>query len=535
MSLLATIAATAVAALPAPAEVRLIVQEQPGADATAAVHAAGGRVERTIPLIDGLVVRLPATAADRLSAAPAVRAVSPDAPVARTAQSEFADDLASAYNQSIGAPKAWARGVTGKGIGVAVIDSGIQGDLPDFRVSPVDPRSRVIVNAVVHPDSGSGGDGYGHGTHVAGLIAGNGFARSLEDPVRGRYVGVAPQAALIAIKAGDEDGDATVLDVIDGLQFAVDNRTRYGIRVVNLSLSSQVAESHLTDPLDAAVEAAWRAGLVVVAAAGNRADDADAVSYAPGNDPWVITVGAVDDQGTKQIADDVLASWSSRGVTQDGHAKPDVVAPGARLVSTVPPGAAYRALCPACVVDGEYFRAGGTSMAAAVVSGAVADILQAHPDWTPDEVKRAISDTSSTDGEIALDRVLTRFSNRPPAPANAGLPTSQWLDPATGGFDYARTSLTRADWAPAESPLDAPWALVGWMRTSLTAVPFDPTGANCIELERTSLTRTSLTRTSLTGADLAAATVACEAAAAVDPARTSLTRTSLTWASSFAK
>ena len=152
-------------------------------------------------------------------------------------------------------------------------------------------------------------------------------------------MGVAPDANLISIKASDDDGNATVLDVIDGIQFAVDHKADYNIRVLNLSLESTVAESYKTDPLDAAVEAAWFKGIFVVAAAGNRGAGPDAVSYAPGNDPYVVTVGAVDDKGTKDITDDEPTSWSSRGTTQDGFAKPDIYAPGASIVSNLAPAA----------------------------------------------------------------------------------------------------------------------------------------------------------------------------------------------------
>jgi serine protease AprX len=220
----------------------------------------------------------------------------------------------------------------------------------------------VIGSAVVHPDATTPTDGYGHGTHVAGIIAGDSLNRPPGDPLRGRYGGVAPDANLISIKASDDEGNSTVLDVIAGIQFAVDHKLTYNTRVLNLSLESTVAESYRTDPLDAAVEAAWFKGIVVVAAAANRGTGTDAVRYAPGNDPYVITVGAVDDQGTKSVTDDRLAPRSSRGTTHDGIAKPELVAPGAKIVSTLAPASAFTALCPTCAVDGEYIRAGGTSM-----------------------------------------------------------------------------------------------------------------------------------------------------------------------------
>src|SRR5215208_7724422 len=204
--------------------------------------------------------------------------------------------------------------------------------MPDFRATGTS-SSRVIANAVTNPDAQTPGDAYGHGTHVAGIIAGNSWNRSVSDGLRGKYVGIAPEANLISVKVSDDAGDASVLDVIYGLQFVVDNKAAYNIRVVNLSLESTATGSHKTDPLDAAVESAWFKGIVVVTAAGNRGSAADAVSRAPGNDPYAISVGAVDDQGTKVPGDDLMATWSSRGTTQDGFAKPDVYAPGAKIVS----------------------------------------------------------------------------------------------------------------------------------------------------------------------------------------------------------
>ena len=226
---------------------------------------------------------------------------------------------------SVRTTDAWQRGATGNGVGVAVIDSGIAGDLPDFVTGG---RSRVIASAVTNPCATDANDQFGHGTHVAGLIAGNSLNNPVKRNLAGRYMGVAPRANLISVKVSDDDGETTILDVIYGIQFAVDNKDRFGIRVVNLSLSSTVAESYLTDPLDAAAESAWFSGLVVVAAAGNDGIAADAVSYAPGNDPYVISVGGMDDRGTRSRDDDILAPWSSRGVTQDGVQQAGRAGPG---------------------------------------------------------------------------------------------------------------------------------------------------------------------------------------------------------------
>jgi serine protease AprX len=394
---------------------------------------------------------------------------------------------------------------------------------------------------VANPEAQNAGDGFGHGTHVAGLIAGNGEARDAGDPLAGRYVGVAPDANLISVKADDGQGGATVVDIIDSLQWVVDFKDTYDIRVANLSLRSTVAESYKTDPLAAAAEAAWFAGIVVVAAAGNEGDVTDAVSYAPANDPYVITVGAVDDKGTKNVGDDSLATWSSRGTTQDGFAKPEILAPGARLVSTIPAGSEYTKLCPTCVVDGEYFRVGGTSMAAAVASGAIATLLQARPDWTPDQVKgvlmardRNLDQAADSAGEVALDKALSVNHLKKRMVANGGLTPSQWIDPATGGIDYSRTSWSRTSWSQAVDPLRTSWSRTSWSRTSWSRTSWSASAQSCADLERTSWSRTSWS-----ASELEAAKAECQQLLAdVDPTRTSWSRTSwsrTSWSTSFGR
>jgi serine protease AprX len=429
------------------AQVEAIVQfEGVGpAAAHALVRSSGGRVTGDLHVINGLAARMTAAEAHRLAGREGVHAVSIDASV--KPQSIDSSALATSYNQSLRSDKVWDDPATGKGIGVAVIDTGIAGDLPDFKVSQSDGASRVIASAVTNPDATTANDTYGHGTHVAGIIAGNGANRASADDLRGRYVGVAPDANLLSIKASDDEGEATILDVIYGLQFAVDHKDDYSIRVVNMSLESSVAESYKTDPLDAAVESAWFSGIVVVAAAGNRGSDSDAVSYAPGNDPFVISVGAVDDRGTKRTNDDELADWSSRGRTQDGFSKPEIVAPGAHIVSTLAPDSAFASMCPSCIVDGRYIRAGGTSMSAPMVAGVVANMLEEHPGLTPDQVKGILMDTARSvgagDEAFALPAVQKTSGSDP----NAGIEPNSMVDPATGAIDYTRSRWSRSRWS----------------------------------------------------------------------------------------
>jgi serine protease AprX len=363
--------------------------------ARALVRSHHGHVINRLPSINGLAIKLPARDARALRRSGHVLNLTLNTRV-RSAGVD-GGSLATTYPKTVGADKLWAAGITGRGVGIAVIDSGINGDMPDFRNA--DGSSRVTANVIASPGATRPGDDLGHGTHVAGIIAGNSFNRGVGDPARGAYVGIAPEANLIAVKTADDDGDSTVLDVITALQFVVDHKDDLDIRIVNLSVSSDTPASYREDPLDAAVEFAWHAGIVVVAAAGNRGDAADAVQYAPGNDPYVISVGAADEGGTLDRSDDVTAAFSSRGVTQDGAAKPELLAPGARIVAPLAMGSAFQALCPQCVVGADYLRIGGTSMSAPVVAGAAALLLQARPDLNPDEVKALLTaNTSASTG-----------------------------------------------------------------------------------------------------------------------------------------
>jgi serine protease AprX len=453
------------------------------------VRSLGGRVTSpTLRVINGFGARLSAKAAARLARNAHVKSVSRNASMsasnvttsggytcpATDATTEAAKSppgqgteydpsilntlgkLEQPMIHSIRADRAWNR-VTGRGVGVAVIDTGIAGDIVDFQ-TPNWRGSRVIASAVTNPCATDANDHYGHGTHVAGLIAGNSLLYPMTNYFHGRYMGVAPRANLVSVKVSDDDGNTTVLDVINGIQFAVDHKAAYNIRVLNLSLSSTVAESYATDPLDAAVEQAWFSGLVVVTAAGNEGATNDGVTFAPANDPWVITAGALDDRGTWTRLDDILASWSSRGLTQDGVRKPEVLAPGGGLISALAPGSDFAEICPRCVVSGRYFRAGGTSMSTAVVSGAAALLLEAHPEWTPAQVKGALvttlSDVPGAGGAVDVTAALDANAS-----ATVSLTPNELIDPATGLIDWTRASFRRASFRDASgSPLSASWS-----------------------------------------------------------------------------
>jgi serine protease AprX len=462
--------ATAAHAAPRSHASEVIVQMQPGqapAAAKAQVRRSGGRVTRSLPIINGFAARVSGSEAARLRRSAGVRAVS--ANVAIKPQSVSSYKLATAYPSSVNAPQGWNASdgyTTGKGVGVAVIDTGIAGGMPDFSVSQYNHSSRVVASVVTNPLATTAKDTYGHGTHVAGILAGDGWNRSSTDPLRGKYIGIAPDANLVSVKVSDDAGQASVLDVIYGLQFVVDHKDDYNIRVVNLSLESSSIESYKTDPLDAAVESAWLKGIVVVAAAGNRGSADDAVSHAPANDPYVISVGAVDDQGSQLDGDDSRPSWSSRGVTQDGFAKPEIHAPGAGIVSTLAPNSAFTALCPTCIVDGQMIRAGGTSMAAPVVSGAAADVLSAFPALKPDQVKglliRSARMANARFPEVDVYNALKQAYYGQTAPANQGLTPNAIVDASTGAIDYTRSSWSRSSWSTAGNGLTADFARSSW-------------------------------------------------------------------------
>jgi serine protease AprX len=279
--------------------------------------------------------------------------------------------------ESIGADQVWAgqgalRPLTGAGVVVAVIDTG------------VDTRHPALKDRVVFTKDFTGGDGqdrFGHGTHVAGLIAG---APGRTAATR-EYSGIAPGARLVNLRALGDDGAGTVSTVVEAIDWAIDHRQELRIRVINLSLGAPVLQPYRDDPLCEAVERAVAAGIAVVASAGNQGRTADGKTVlgsitSPGNSPYAITVGALDTQGTAQRSDDGVAAFSSRGPTRyDLIIKPDLAAPGVRVVSTEAADSYLARTYPARhVVDG-YLQLSGTSMAAAVVSGAVALLIDQRP------------------------------------------------------------------------------------------------------------------------------------------------------------
>lgn len=420
----------------------VIVQMHDLAPRPAQVAAAhGGRLHDEFPFVRGFRMDLPAAALARLSKAPGVRYISLDAPLNLHAVDTAY--LQTVYNQAAGSSPLWnnSLGLTGRGVGVAVLDTGVQphADLKD--------RLTVVRS---NPKALHGGDANGHGTHVAGIIAGRAAS--------GRYIGVAPEARIIGIKIADDQGISSEGDLLRGLQWVFENHAKYNIRVVNVSVSGSLEMSYRNSAIDAGVEQLWRAGLVVVAASSNRGDAANAVNFAPANDPFVITVGALDDGGTADSFDDSLAFFSSRGTTQDGFSKPEIVAPGRRMVSLLAGKSVTLAQrFPERVLEEGYLRLSGTSMSAPVVAGAAALLLQQYPNLTPDQVKWALvtsaraypGQPAGTAPALDIQAAVNLIASQAPGAANQGLEWNAGMDTSTGTVKWSTTYWETTYWESA--------------------------------------------------------------------------------------
>jgi hypothetical protein len=379
--------------------VSVIVRELPGAGSVPehAVEAFGGVVERYIPIIDGFVAEVPAAAVPDLRRLDGIYSVTLNSAVRLLGSIDGIDPnkdsgswLKVAKNTKL--LEMWQHGFTGQGVDVALIDSG---------VAPVDGLAMQVING---PDLSfdsqaenlTNVDTYGHGTHMAGLIAGrdSSIAPGKEDEdVDKRFVGAAPGARIVSLKVAASDGATDVSQVIAAIDWVVQHRASDGlnIRVLNLSFGTDGTQSYLEDPLAYAVEVAWLRGIVVVVSAGNSGFGTAQLNN-PAYDPYVIAVGADDTRGTDDPKDDVIPAWQTRG---NATRHPDLVAPGKSLISLRDPGSFVDEANPGARVGStRFFRGSGSSQAAAIVSGAAATVLEQHPELTPDQVKALLMTTS---------------------------------------------------------------------------------------------------------------------------------------------
>src|SRR5215218_6694801 len=442
-----------------------------------------GGLDRRLNLINGVAATVRASALPRLIRMPNL-IVTPDVQVH---VSGFSSGQLWPYET--GLSKGWSGGdapKAGSVPAIAVVDSGIQPGRTDF-------GNRVLANVKFStlPDD-SAGDGRGHGTFVAGIAAGG----------ADNYTGGTPQAPLVSLDVMDDHGVARTSDVIAAAQWILANKSTYNIKVANFSLHSATKSHFFQDPLDRAVEKLWFSGVVVVAAAGNYGlpDQPSGVPYAPGNDPFVITVGAVDIGGTKNVRDDMNAPWSAYGRTLDGFSKPDLAAPGRYMIGPVPERSTLAIERPEKVTAPGYIQLSGTSFAAPVISAAAAQLLARHPEFTPGQVKGALMvSTKAVDGapdgsvgvgEIQMAKAASVL--QPPNP-NAALDqfvapdltgakafnSVSWLDLARSNVSWDSVSWTDVSWADAAwnvvSWADVSWADVSWADVSWADVSWADT------------------------------------------------------------
>ena len=378
---------------------RVIVTLERGADVSADVKKLNGRIGRKLGLINGQVIELPNNVLRKLAENPAIESIHYDRPTGGE-MNRVAVTVGARAAQLL-------YGYTGAGVGVAVIDSGTTSWHDDLTYpgssSAVGVRNGQRVAAFVDFVNGrtTPYDDNGHGTHVSGIIAGNG-----RDSL-GVRAGIAPSAHLVSLKVLDAQGRGVISNVIAALEWVVANHAAYNVRVVNLSVGAAVTESFKTDPLTLAAKRAVDAGVVVVTAAGNLGKNAAGQTQygaitAPGNAPWVLTVGAYSHEGTIVRTDDKIAGYSSRGPTAiDFQAKPDLVAPGTGVVSLSDPASTLYYSRSQYLLSGSLFSSTkpylsltGTSMAAPVVAGTVALMMQANPSLTPNMVKAILQYTA---------------------------------------------------------------------------------------------------------------------------------------------
>src|SRR4051794_5659947 len=362
---------------------------------------------------------------------------------------------------------------------IAFVDSGIDASRDDFG-----DRVLAQVDLTTLPGN-SAGDGRGHGTLVAGIAAGSAEGRA----------GAAPTAGIVSLDVMDDQGMARTSDVVAAAQWILKNRKQYDIRVANFSLHAAAPTSFRWDPLDKAVEKLWFAGVVVVAAAGNQAKGGQStpMAYAPGNDPFAITVGALDLHSSANPERADTASWSAWGYTLDGFAKPELAAPGRAIVGPVPAGSTLAAERPKQVIHtpgGTYMELSGTSLSTPIVAGVVADLLALRPELTPDQVKGALMHEARSlrrvktlaagvgevyaPGALALpappnpNRALDAFLVHDPEEEGVVFDDVSWLDAAKASVSWDSVSWLDG-WADV-SWSDVSWSDVSWSDVSWSDV-----------------------------------------------------------------
>jgi serine protease AprX len=471
---------------------------------------AAGQLHRNLNLVDGVALELKAKKLAELASVDGIT-ITPDAPMHASGQVYTSKQL---WVPNTGIDKLWNARVRANDTRtmsditaptIAVVDSGVDAS----RVADFGGRVVQQLTFATLPNN-SPGDGRGHGTFVAGIAAGQAPG----------YAGASPRSNIVSLDVMDDTGTARTSDVIAAAQWILANKDTYNIRVANFSLHSSTSSSFTRDPLDKAVEKLWFSGVTVVAAAGNYGlpNGPSGVKYAPGNDPFVVTVGAADMDGDPNPKNDTAPSWSAYGYTNDGFSKPEVAADGRYMVGPIPGGSTLAAQKASNIVAPGYIQLSGTSFAAPIVSGIAAQLLARHPEFTPDQVKGVLMETtrptplaakgSTGLGEVnavraiavdtppnpnrGLDRYVTTDSTGAPSFDGTAWGTAvksdvswdavswgdvSWGDSAVSAVSWADISWSDVSWADGLVSSDVSWADVSWADSSYEdAAEGDTTG-----------------------------------------------------------
>lgn len=483
----------------APLRQAYIVQAASDSAAAQAVRRVGGEIVRNLAVIRAVSARLDdAQAAALRGSGVAGLGLYADGTV--TASGTLPETY---YPSEVAARQLHLGGTTGTGVTVAVVDSGLWSQHGPDQSAPGQGGSRIVaqydvlsagplggVTAFTSANTANVNDGFGHGTHVASIIASSGLATT------GNFQGVAPGVNLVAVRVLDASGMGSYSNVIAGIQWVIAQKARYNIRVMNLSLSAPPHSFYWQDPLNQAVMAAWNAGIVVVVAAGN-AGPAPMTIGVPGNVPYVITAGAVTDSfHPLQPSKYKLGSFSSAGPTWEGFVKPDVVAMGGHILAYAPNNGTLAQEFPQWVVmPYDDFTMTGTSMAAAVTSGVVALMLEVNPSLSPDDVKCRLMSAArpavKADGTLAytvfqqgaglIDAYAAAYGSRKGC-ANQGLNVAADLlgwqhfggqanyNPSTGEY-YIMATTGGGSSSGSSGLLGGLGGLVGGLATTVSRVP----------------------------------------------------------------
>jgi serine protease AprX len=405
-------------------QVSVIVRELDGAGNAPerAVSAFGGSVGHQLGIMGGFTAKVPADRLDALRSITGVAGVTEDAGLALQStdvesQAAQAGSLYTLANQVTGASAMWDAGYTGKGVDVAVVDSG---------TVPVDGLKGKVVNGpdltLENSTSATGLDTYGHGTAMSSIIAGRDAAATTYSGNNSDFVGMAPDSRIVSVKIADSKGQTDVSQAIAAIDWVVQNRHKNGlnIRVLNMSFGTDGVQNYVLDPLAFAAEQAWHKGIVVVVAAGNQGLSVSGLNN-PADDPYLIAVGSDNANGTATTADDAISSFSNNG---NGTRNPDLVAPGEHVVGLRDAGSYLDTTYPAARIGDRLFRGSGTSQAAAVVSGAAALLISQRPTLTPDQVKALLTGTATaapgaTTAQQGAGLVNLAAAKDAPTPTNA--------------------------------------------------------------------------------------------------------------------